>query len=169
MSMKKRTLTTSIALIVGSAFVLAGCAGSPVLPVSSTPAPEPPGPPIVHTVAVVPPPQAAAPSVAPRAEIGTALVEGIASFVGPKYGSAYLALPAGRGITATICAGPRCVTRVSTDAGPALFLQRRGRIADLSYADFRRLCVCDPYVVGLIHVSVEEGVSPTLPPTDEAP
>lgn len=101
--------------------------------------------------------------------IGLALaaVTGIASFVGPAYGSSYLALPEGPGHTVTICGPADCVTRTSTDAGPDLAMQRAGRVADLSFADFHRVCGCDPWSVGLTRVTVSYGgPSITPPPTD---
>jgi len=92
---------------------------------------------------------------------------GTASFVGPSYGSRYLALPGGPGIRVTICGPAACVTRVSTDAGPDLAMQRAGRIADLSYADFATVCGCRPNVVGLVQVTVDYGRAElTPPPTD---
>jgi hypothetical protein len=101
--------------------------------------------------------------------LGTAnlAVTGIASFVGPRYGSRYLALPGGPGISVRICSLKACVLRVSTDAGPDKAMQRAGRIADLSWRDFKTLCRCDPATLGLIRVSVSYG-GPTiaLPPTD---
>ena len=100
---------------------------------------------------------------------GGAPLTGIASYVGRSYGPRYLALPAGPGHRVTICGRAACVTRTSTDAGPALFLQRQGRIADLSWADFGRVCGCSPELVGLTHVTVAPAIGvpvPTLPPTD---
>ncbi len=95
-------------------------------------------------------------------------IRGIASFVASRYGDRYLALPDGPGHSVRICGPATCVVRTSTDAGPALFLQRQGRIADLSRADFARLCGCTPEVVGLIHVTVTrfDGPAPTPPATD---
>lgn len=51
--------------------------------------------------------------------------------MGPGCGRSYLALPGGPGHHVRICAA-RCLVMTSTDAGPALFLQRRGRIADMN-------------------------------------
>lgn len=84
---------------------------------------------------------------------------GIASFMAPSYGDAYLALPAGPGHRVRICSSglpDRCIERTSTDSGPDLAMQRDGRIADLSFADFKRVCRCDPWVVGLVDVTIEE-------------
>jgi len=100
----------------------------------------------------------------------SSLVKGVTSFVGPPYGSRYLALPEGPGVTVTICHKSRCVTRTSTDAGPDKAMQRAGRVADLSWADFKRLCLCDPYVVGLLRVTVDYGGPSVTPPaTDVTP
>jgi len=85
---------------------------------------------------------------------------GRASFMAPAYGSRYLALPGGPGITVRICHGDRCIRRTSTDAGPDLAMQRAGRVADLSFADFRWLCDCDPWAVGLLEVSVAPAIAP---------
>jgi hypothetical protein len=46
-------------------------------------------------------------------------------------------------------------------------MQRRGRVVDLSYADFRAICGCDPYVVGLVRVTVT--TVPDPPVTATAP
>lgn len=109
------------------------------------------------------PSPAAAPDPSPA-------TSGLASFVAPAFGSRYLALPAGRGIRVTICGPAGCVTRTSTDAGPDRAMQRAGRIADLSWADFRRICGCDPYLAGLVRVTVRAaGPAVTPPPTDVAP
>ena len=80
---------------------------------------------------------------------------GLASFVDPSFGRRYLALPSGPGHLARICSRiHRCVWRRSTDAGPSLQRQREGRIADVSYGDFRWLCACDPWAVGILPVVV---------------
>lgn len=53
--------------------------------------------------------------------------------MGPGFGTSYLALPEGKGHRVRICA-LRCWTMTSTDAGPALFMQREpyNRVADLN-------------------------------------
>ena len=91
----------------------------------------------------------AASSEAPRSRIP---LRGVASFMAPGYGARYLALPGGPGITVRICGPAACVVRTSTDAGPDLAMQRAGRVADLSFADFALVCGCDPWVVGLVRV-----------------
>jgi hypothetical protein len=101
--------------------------------------------------------------------LALATVTGIASFVGPRFGPEYLALPEGPGHTVTICGPAACVTRTSTDAGPDLAMQRAGRVADLSFSDFARVCGCDPWQRGLVEVTVEYGPVATVPPTDTAP
>lgn len=101
-------------------------------------------------------------------------LEGDASHMGPGYGRSYLALPWGPGVRVRICGPAACVVQTSTDAGPALFMQRRGRVADLSDAVFAQLCGCSAAIgesPGLIPVTVErigrrQVTRPTLPPTD---
>ncbi len=78
---------------------------------------------------------------------------GIASYVAPRYGRWYLALPGGPDIHVRIC-GAGCIERVSTDAGPDRAMQRAGRIADLSWWDWQTVCGLDPSR-GLCPVSVE--------------
>lgn len=51
--------------------------------------------------------------------------------MGSGFGRSYLALPEGPGHRVRICA-KRCWTMTSTDAGPALFMQRKGRICDMN-------------------------------------
>lgn len=87
---------------------------------------------------------------------GGAVAGGTASFVDPSFGARYLALPQGPGHHVRICDRRmrRCVWRVSTDAGPSLQRQREGRVADVSFADFRWLCRCDPWAKGLLRVMV---------------
>lgn len=109
------------------------------------------------------------PSGAPTSRAGvtepSAGITGIASYVLPKYGPTYLALPAGRGIAVSICTAIACVYRVSTDKGPVASLHR---VADLSWWDFRTLCGgCDPAVPGLIVVTVTR--LPAPPATSTAP
>lgn len=95
-----------------------------------------------------------------------ATIHGTASFMHPSYGARYLALPGGAGLVVRICAGDRCIVRRSTDAGPSLRMQREhGRIADLSFDDFRTLCACDPWAVGLIRVTVSPAKVPAPPET----
>ena len=93
------------------------------------------------------------PRTAQRREPG-AILRGVASFMAPAYGAGYLALPAGPGHRVTICGPAACVTRTSNDAGPDLAMQRRGRVADLSFRDFATVCGCNPWVVGLVRVTV---------------
>jgi hypothetical protein len=81
-------------------------------------------------------------------------VQGIASFMPPRYGPRYLALPGGAGQRVRICGPAACVVRTSTDAGPDKAMQRAGRVADLSHADFAKVCGCDPWIVGLVRVTV---------------
>ncbi len=99
-----------------------------------------------------------------------AIASGLASYVRPSLGAGYLALPVGPGHRVRICSAHGCIVRTSTDAGPALFEQRRGRVADLSFSDFHTLCGgCDPKSVGLLVVSIEDVGGATPPPTTTLP
>ena len=101
----------------------------------------------------------------PAADVGTAIASGIVAYAAPALGDRYLALPGGPGALVRICArsGTVCLDRVSTDAGPALSMQRAGRIADVSFVDFAWLCRCDPPNVGLL-VATIEWIRPELTP-----
>jgi hypothetical protein len=109
--------------------------------------------------------------LAPKSDIGTAMVGGTASHVPASWGDSYLALPehkwGQRGLLVTVC-GEGCVTRRSTDAGPDLAMQRQGRVVDLSWADFRHVCGVaegEPNP-GLCEVTVEYLAEIVLPETD---
>lgn len=82
---------------------------------------------------------------------------GVASHMGTSAHFGYLALPAGPGQRVAIRGPIGCVERVSTDAGPDLAMQRRGRIADLYVGDFEK--VCGPRWLGVCKVSVTYGGS----------
>jgi hypothetical protein len=84
-------------------------------------------------------------------------VRGLASHYGAAYGPGWLALPEGPGVRVRICGPAACIVRTSNDAGPDLAMQRAGRIADLSWADFRRVGGIAPDAPdpGLLHVAVE--------------
>jgi hypothetical protein len=107
----------------------------------------------------------------PTAELGTAIESGVIAYADPSHGDRYLALPGGPGAHVRICVGRRCLDRVSTDAGPALFEQARGRIADVSFADFATLCGgCNPASVGVMVATIEWlNPSQTPPPTNTDP
>jgi len=99
------------------------------------------------------------------------LVSGIASHYGASCLEGCLALPQHRwgqpGIRVRVCGPAACIVRTSTDAGPALFRQREGRIADLARNDFERVCGCS-WRQGLVRVTVtylEAGPVPTPPAT----
>jgi hypothetical protein len=62
------------------------------------------------------------------------------AYADPSYGPLYLAIPEGPGWRVRVCGPAACLDRVSTDAGPDLFLQRAGRIGDLSAVDFEAVC-----------------------------
>jgi hypothetical protein len=57
-----------------------------------------------------------------------------------SFGPSYLALPIGPGHTVRLCGPAGCLVMRSTDAGPALFRQREGRIADLAVDKFEQIC-----------------------------
>jgi len=105
-----------------------------------------------------------------RAELSDAVLDGLASHMGHGVPADYLALPWGSGVAVEICGPAACVRMRSTDAGPSLAMQRRGRVADLSVAVFERVCGCSSEL-GLVPVVVTRIASralsrPTLPPTD---
>ena len=86
--------------------------------------------------------------------------EGIASHMGSGWPARYLALPIGPGYRVNLCGPAICLHVVSTDAGPSLAMQRKGRVADLSVQLFERLCGC-PARFGLTVVSwMVEGREP---------
>lgn len=84
----------------------------------------------------------------------TAVQRGTASTYGPDFGPGWLAVPQGPGIRVRVCGVARCIERTSTDAGPALSMQRLGRIVDLSVRDFELVTGLD-WTRGLAPVSVE--------------
>jgi hypothetical protein len=103
----------------------------------------------------------------PTGEVGTALIGGTLSYVSPRFGPEYLALPFPQGTVATICA-VECVTRRSTDFGPDQRVHPN-RIADLSAADFERVCGFTPaerVARGLCKGTVE--LEPPVDPRDDA-
>ena len=146
---------------------------------------------LVLVLAPVPTPQ---PASAASGEAGTVLISGYATegtwaYAKPSHGARYLAIPEGPGWIVQVCGPLDCCERVATDAGPELWLQRAGRIGDLSFVDFGR--ACGPLSAGLCRGSytilgaadqhpddppshpaddemrVEDGgPAPTLPPTD---
>ncbi|SRR5260221_5872920 len=79
---------------------------------------------------------------------------GTASTYGAGY-EGFLALPEGPGIKVRITGPGGSIVRISNDAGPALFMQRRGRIIDLDATDFNFVCGCKWYITGIVHVKVE--------------
>lgn len=101
---------------------------------------------------------------------GTAIASGVIAYADPSLGDRYLALPGGPGQLVRICVGRRCLERTSTDAGPALFEQRAGRVADVSFRDFGTLCRCDPPSRGTMVATIEWiGAGATPPPTSTEP
>lgn len=163
-------MTRTIGLLL--VLVVAGGGGpreSATLPATSEPKDTAAPAVVASLVPGAPTGSGAPPSAAPEAALPPSSTRGVASFVDPRFGSRYLALPEGPGHRVTICAaaGHPCVVRVSTDAGPDKAMQRAGRVADVSFADFRTLCGgCDPYAVGLIRVTVRRaGGIPAAPDT----
>jgi hypothetical protein len=78
---------------------------------------------------------------------GTPTRSGTWAYAERSYGPGYLAIPEGRGWVVTVCGPLDCIERLSTDAGPALYLQRAGRIGDLASVMF--LEICGPLAAGL--------------------
>ena len=77
---------------------------------------------------------------------------GVASRMGSRFPSTYLAIPQGPGFLVRVCGAAHCWTMRSTDAGPDLAMQRSGRVADLS--DWVWSYVCGvPLAMGLCPVS----------------
>ena len=122
-------------------------------------------------------PETAASSPAPTGGIGSVLIGGVISYVGPRFGPSYLALPFPRGTVAQVCGPLGCITRRSTDFGPDQRVHPN-RIADVSASDFT--AICGPLSIGLCRGSVEldppvhpdddamraeDGPKPTVPPT----
>lgn len=64
---------------------------------------------------------------------------GIVNYADPSHGRWYLAIPDGKGVRVEICGPSGCLIRTSTDAGPALHMQRAGRIADLNSVDWAEI------------------------------
>ena len=78
---------------------------------------------------------------------------GLASWMPPRYGSRYLALPQGPGHRVRICGKGGCLTMTSTDAGPSKAMQRRGRVVDIGVLAWERICGL-PRSAGLCRVTV---------------
>jgi len=97
--------------------------------------------------------------------IGHAMIGGRASWVRPSLGSRYLAMRLPKGTLVRIC-GAGCVVRAVNDYGPSAKIRPR-RIADLSAADFER--VCGPLSMGVCQVRVLLLDRVELPATDVAP
>ena len=132
---------------------------------------------------------APAPSVSESSTLssGAPTRSGVWAYAKPSHGRGYLAIPEGPGWIVWVCGPLDCFERVSTDAGPELWLQRAGRIGDLSAVMFQR--ACGPLSAGLCRGSYAilgaadqsgedpprhpdddrmraEDAAPTLPPTD---
>jgi hypothetical protein len=98
---------------------------------------------------------AGGPSLVPAAvsrDSAAGTISGIASTYGPGW-DGWLALPEGPGVRVRICGAGGCVVQTSTDAGPSLAMQRRGRVADLDVPTFETVCGV-PWTRGLCRVTV---------------
>ena len=106
-------------------------------------------------------------SVPAPSDIGTAIAgrSGTWAYAKASHGPRYLAIPEGPGYIVEVCGPLACFERVSTDAGPALYLQRAGRIGDLSSVDF--IEACGSLSAGLCSGSYSIILGgPTAPPTN---
>ncbi len=115
------------------------------------------------------------PVPSPTGKVGSAIVaaRGTWAYANASHGPRYLAIPEGPGWIVEVCGPLGCLERVSTDAGPELWLQRAGRIGDLSSADFR--AICGPLSAGLCSGSYsilgaadQSGDDPPRDPRDDA-
>jgi hypothetical protein len=164
----------TLALLLASAFVIAlvyGYQSSRPAEPTTSPSPAPAGTAAGYGGAAGrSATTSSAPQAAPAGGIDSPLTarHGKAGYAVRSLGLHYLAIPEGPGVRVSICHEDRCITRVSTDAGPDKAMQRSGRVADVAIVDFRYLCRCDPAVVGLIDVTILYG-APSLPATDTAP
>jgi hypothetical protein len=151
-----------VALIVGSLFA--------TLPEASEALRHPAlagGGPSAASLAPGAPHESVSPATAERAIPTPATRSGTWAYANRSHGPRYLAIPEGRGIRVAVCGPLGCLDRVSTDAGPALYLQRAGRIGDLSSVDF--VTICGPLSRGLCrgtYTILEGRPRLTLPPTD---
>lgn len=84
------------------------------------------------------------------------------------HGSRYLAIPEGPGHRVRIIGPAGSVTVTSTDAGPALFRQREGRIGDLALGLWRVVCGAKRIPLGFCQATIVYGNVPAVPPTDTA-
>ena len=87
-----------------------------------------------------------------RSRVPAGTVAGVASTYGPGW-DGWLALPEGPGVRVRICGAGGCLVRTSTDAGPSLAMQRKGRIVDLDVPTFEAVCGV-PWTAGLCRVTV---------------
>lgn len=83
------------------------------------------------------------------------IVSGLASTYGDGW-DGWIALPEGKGVAVRVCGSGGCANVTSTDAGPDLAMQRRGRIVDLDVPTFELVCgTSDWRSLGLCRVTVE--------------
>ncbi len=106
-----------------------------------------------------------APASAPTGQIAAPLVGGIVGYAAPSYGPAYLAMRLPRGTHVHICGPAGCAYAVVSDFGP---VARLHRLADLSWADFGRVCGAHRQGLCRAQATLLE-VPPQLPATDTAP
>jgi hypothetical protein len=85
------------------------------------------------------------------------------------HGSRYLAIPEGPGVRVRIIGPAGAVNVTSTDAGPALFRQREGRIGDLAIGLWRVVCGAKREPLGFCDATIVYGSVPRVPSTDTAP
>lgn len=82
------------------------------------------------------------------------------------HGSRYLAIPEGPGHRVRIIGPAGSVSVTSTDAGPALFRQREGRIGDLALGLWQRVCGVKRTPLGYCDATIVYGDVPAVPSTD---
>jgi hypothetical protein len=103
--------------------------------------------------------------------------QGIWAYADASHGPRYLAIPEGRNWQVRVCGPAACLDRLSTDAGPELWLQKppHDRIGDLSAAMFEEVCgvpislgLCPGSytILGRVSENPVQGARVTLPPTD---
>ena len=85
----------------------------------------------------------------------------------PSHGPNYLAIPEGPGVKVRIDGPAGSVTMVSTDAGPALSMQRKGRIGDLAIGRWREVCGVKREPLGYCTVTIVYLANIPLPPSTD--
>ena len=91
-------------------------------------------------------------------------LEGIASWVAPRYGRDYLAMRLPKGTRVTLSGPGGSWHAVVNDYGPA---KRTGRIADIAVGRWEDITGLDRSLgLARITVTIDKRAVPTLPPTD---